>query len=84
MYTTYEDETMGTTVVIRHEGGYVTRYSSLSKELSVAPGQKVSMGQAIGTVANTALLETAVGDHIHFSVTKDDAPMDPAQFLNHS
>jgi murein DD-endopeptidase MepM/ murein hydrolase activator NlpD len=72
---------MGTTVVIRHDGGYVTTYSSLSSELTVAPGDEVSLGQAIGTVANTALLETAIGDHLHFSVSCDGKSVDPAQFL---
>jgi len=82
VYTTYQDETMGMTVVIRHADGYVTRYSSLDKDLSVAPGDTVTMGQAIGKVGNTALLETAVGDHIHFSVTRNDQSMDPEEFLN--
>ena len=72
---------MGTTVVIRHADGYVTKYSSLAKEVSVAPGDAVTLGQAIGTVGNTALLESAVGDHVHFSVTCNDAPMDPMAFL---
>jgi murein DD-endopeptidase MepM/ murein hydrolase activator NlpD len=81
VYTTYTDESMGTTVVIRHDGGYVTTYSSLSSELTVAPGDEVSLGQAIGTVANTALLETAIGDHLHFSVSCDGKSVDPAQFL---
>jgi murein DD-endopeptidase MepM/ murein hydrolase activator NlpD len=82
VYTTYEDETMGMTVVIRHDDGYVTRYSSLAKELSVQPGDAVSLGQAIGTVSNSALLETAIGDHVHFSVTHLDVPMDPALFFS--
>lgn len=81
VYTVYEDDTMGTTVVIQHADGYVTKYASLSKEVSVAPGDKVTLGQAIGTVGNTALLETAVGEHVHFSVTCKDVPMDPAAFL---
>ena len=81
VYTTYTDEAMGTTVVIRHEGGYVTTYSSLSSELTVAPGDEVSLGQAIGTVANTALLESAIGDHLHFSVSCDGKSVDPEQFL---
>jgi len=81
VYTIFEDDTMGMTVVIRHEGGYVTTYASLAKELSVSAGDTVTLGQAIGTVGNTALLETATGDHIHFSVTHNDAPMDPADFL---
>jgi len=32
-------------------------------------------------VGQTALLETAIGPHVHFSVTCNDEPMDPAQFL---
>jgi murein DD-endopeptidase MepM/ murein hydrolase activator NlpD len=82
VYTVYEDDTMGTTVVIRHEGGYVTQYASLAKEVCVSPGQTVEMGQAIGTVGASALLETAIGDHVHFSVTCDGEPMDPNEFLD--
>lgn len=81
VYTVYEDDTMGMTVVIRHEEGYVTKYASLDKEVSVKAGDAVTMGQKIGTVGNTALLENAIGDHVHFSVTCDDIPVDPAKFL---
>ena len=81
VYTVYEDDRMGTTVVIRHDGGYTTRYCSLATEVAVSAGQEVSMGQAIGTVGTTALMENALGDHVHFSVTKDDEPVDPAAFL---
>ena len=81
VYTTYEDDTMGYTVVIRHQDGYVTVYSSLSEDLAVSAGDEVSLGQAIGTVSNTALLESAVGDHLHFSVSCNDEPVDPNEFL---
>ena len=81
VYTVYEDETMGTTVVIRHEGGYVTKYSSLAAEVAVSAGQTVAAGDVIGTVGCTALLETAIGDHVHFSVTCDGADVDPNTFL---
>lgn len=82
VYTTYEDDSMGCTVVIRHEGGYTTRYSSLAQELSVKPGDQVTMGQVIGCVGSTALVETTMGSHIHFAVTYQDMPMDPAEFLS--
>ena len=81
VYTVYEDETMGHTVVIRHQDGYVTCYSSLGEDVAVAPGDKVTLGQKIGTVGNSALLESALGDHIHFSVTCNDKPVDPQKFL---
>ena len=81
VYTVYEDEMMGMTVVISHDGGYTTRYSSLSQQVSVAPGDAVTMGQTIGTVGNTALMETAVGDHLHFGVMCNGKVIDPATFL---
>jgi len=81
VYTTYTDDIMGTTVVIRHDGGYTTQYSSLAEELQVSAGDQVSLGQAIGTVGETALVETAMGPHVHFSVLYNDASMDPNEFL---
>ena len=81
VYTVYEDDQLGMTVVIRHEGGYTTRYSSLGTDVTVSAGQQVSMGQPIGTVGTSALMENALGDHVHFAVTKDDEPVDPMDFL---
>ncbi len=81
VYTVYEDETMGTTVVIRHENGYVTKYASLSSQPTVKAGDPVTSGQTIGTVGCTALLETAIGEHVHFSVTRDGLEIDPEEFL---
>ena len=76
-----EDDAMGCTVTISHDGGYTTQYSSLAEEVSVKSGEAVAMGQVIGCVGDTALLETAIGPHVHFSVTCKGAPMDPAEFL---
>ena len=81
VYTIYEDESLGTTVVIRHEDGYVTTYSSLSADTKVKVGDTVKLGQTIGTVGSTALLETALGDHVHFTVTHNGQPMDPEAFF---
>ena len=81
VYSVYEDDAMGMTVVIRHADGYTTRYASLDKEVPVKPGDAVTMGQAIGTVGNTALMESAIGDHLHFSVSCDGELIDPNDFL---
>ncbi len=77
VYTVYEDETMGKTVVIRHADGYVTTYASLDVNVKVAPGDQVTMGQTIGYVGHTALLETELGDHVHFAVTCNGKNVDP-------
>ena len=81
VYSVFRDDTMGHTVIIRHDGGYVTKYASLGEDISVKAGDTVNMGDVIGTVANTSLLETAQGDHLHFSVTFNDVLMDPVAFL---
>ena len=81
VYTTYEDDSLGYTVVIRHEGGYTTKYASLGENLAVKAGDKVMAGQTIGYAGDTALVETALGSHVHFSVSHQDVPMDPAEFL---
>ncbi|MBO5130146.1 MAG: M23 family metallopeptidase [Oscillospiraceae bacterium] len=81
VYTTYTDDAMGTTVVIRHDGGYTTSYSSLAQELAVQPGDAVELGQTIGCVGSTALIENALEPHVHFSVTYRDAQMDPMEFF---
>ena len=81
VYTTYTDDMMGTTVVIRHEGGYTTQYASLAPDLKVSSGDQVVLGQVIGTVGETALVETAAGPHVHFSVLCNDETVDPADFL---
>ena len=82
VYTVYEDDIMGHTVVIRHNDGYTTCYSSLSDAVSVKPGDKVVMGDPIGHAADSAIVESTLGTHVHFSVTHYDEPMDPEEFLN--
>ena len=81
VYSVYDDEELGRTVVITHEGGYATRYGSLAQEVLVAPGDAVALGQPIGTVGCTALLESALEPHVHFSVTCGGENMDPREFL---
>ena len=77
-----EDDSLGTTVVLRHTGGYETTYQNLEESVPVQLGDKVVLGQTIGSVGATALTESAIGPHVHFSVAHQDMPMDPADFLN--
>ena len=81
VYTTYEDEGLGTTVVIRHADGYVTMYASLDADVTVSAGDEVKLGQIIGYVGASALLESAIGDHVHFCVTQNDQIVNPAEFF---
>lgn len=82
VYTVFEDNAMGHTVVIRHNDGYTTCYSSLSDSVAVKPGDKVTMGDTIGYAADSAIVESTLGSHVHFSVTHYDEAMDPNEFLS--
>ena len=82
VYSVYDDEKLGRTVVITHDDGYTTQYASLAEEVSVTPGDNVALGQTIGTVGSTALLESALEPHVHFSVTCNGEAMDPQEFLS--
>ena len=80
-----DDDLMGTTVVIAHDGGYETTYSNLQSVPTVAPEQYVSAGQVIGAVGTTSLAEASMAPHLHFSVTKDGEIIDPQEIgLNES
>ena len=82
VYSVCEDEALGHTVVIRHSDGYTTCYSSLAEDIAVQEGDRVTAGQAIGCAGDSAIVETTLGSHVHFSVTHYDKPMDPAEFLS--
>ena len=76
-----EDDRLGTTIVLSHRDGYETTYASLQEEVTVEVGDYVSAGQMIAAVGNTTLTESALGAHLHFSVTKDGVSVDPDEFL---
>lgn len=77
----YEDDALGTTVAVDHEGGYTSYYANLSAEPPVAVGQAVKAGEAVGTVGESAVEEMALGSHLHFAVTCSGQVMDPDEFL---
>ena len=80
VHAVYEDETMGLTLVLHHGDSYTTTYASL-EEVTVKAGDTVAAGQKIGTVGASALMEAAIGDHLHFAVTCQGKHMDPNTFL---
>ena len=80
VYTIYEDERYGTTVVLRHSGGFTTHYANLSEEPDVAVGDTVRAGQRLGTVGQTALTETGDAPHVHFALYNGNTPEDPAEY----
>lgn len=77
----YEDNAYGTTVVVRHTGGYETHYGNLDADAAVTVGQSVQAGDVLGAVGSSATVELAQAEHLHFSVLCDGAPVNPEAFL---
>lgn len=68
----------GNLVVLRHAGGWTTRYGHAYK-LLVVKGQKVKAGQAIAEVGSTG---RSTGPHLHFEIrTPNEVAVNPAKFL---
>ncbi len=67
----------GSYVVIDHSNGYQTRYSHLSY-ITVAFGQKINQGQAIGTVGTSG---SAIAPHLHYEILKKGKVINPVLFF---
>jgi murein DD-endopeptidase MepM/ murein hydrolase activator NlpD len=77
----YDDDLMGTTVVIDHGDGLKSSYSNLASTPTVSPGDAVSPGSVIGSVGETALAEQTRAAHLHLELTQDGISVDPANYL---
>ena len=67
----------GNTIVISHSNGLSTRYYHLSKfARGLHAGMQVKQKDVIGYVGTTGL---STGPHLHFSVTKNGAFVDPSK-----
>ena len=77
----YEDDLMGTTVVIDHGEGVKSIYSNLAAVPTVEVGDTVKPGSVIGAVGETALAESGRPPHLHLEMSKNDHVVDPLQYL---
>ena len=77
----YQDDLMGSTVVVDHGDGLTSAYSNLSDNPAVTVGQEVETGTVLGTVGSTAIAESASASHLHLEMTKDGTAVDPVNYL---
>lgn len=69
------DATYGNMLVIEHESGLKTIYSSL-ESFNVLKGNKVKQGQVIGR-SGTSLYTNELGVSLHFEIMKNDRHINP-------
>lgn len=67
----------GNVVEIDHGRGLKTRYAHLSA-ISVAPGQRVGVGQRVGAMGSTG---RSTGTHLHYEVWVNGRAQNPSRFL---
>lgn len=75
------DPVWGVTVTLDHHNGYVTRYCGLSDSLEVQEGDMMVSGDLIGTVGNTADIESALSPHLHIEMLHNGNYIDPLSEL---
>ena len=77
----YQDDLMGTVVEIDHGQGLVSQYANLAATPAVKVGDEVATGAVIGSVGDTASLESGSQAHLHYALLKEGSPVDPAGYL---
>ena len=77
----YEDPLWGCCVVIDHGNTLFGHYYGLSPDLKVSVGDKLNAGDAVGTVGNTADIESDSDSHLHFALRYQNQWIDPIQYI---
>ena len=77
------DPLWGICVSVDHENGIVSRYCNLSPNVGVQEGDTVESGQTLGTVGDSADIESKMESHLHFEVTKGGDYIDPYAYVQH-
>ena len=77
----YTDSLWGNCVVIDHGDGISGYYFGLDPQINVTVGDKVSAGEVIGLVGNTADIESDMVPHMHFALKYGNEWIDPVSFI---
>jgi murein DD-endopeptidase MepM/ murein hydrolase activator NlpD len=73
-----QESEYGLLICIDHGNGFSTAYGHL-KELLVQTGDRVKIGQVVGTVGSSG---NSTGPHLHYEVRIQGNPVNPLQYLN--
>ena len=79
-----DDPMMGVTVSLSHSGGAVTKYKGLAEDTIGMHniGDAVGAGEVIGVSGDTALIESAEENHVHFELAVNGETKNPAEYVS--
>ena len=79
----WNDPLMGRCVTIDHGDNIYTTYMNLAEELSprIEVGRGVSLGESIGAIGESALIEIAEEPHLHLEMKVGGVYVDPLEYM---
>lgn len=79
----WNDPLMGRSITVDHGDNIYTTYMNLSEESGTAleVGAKVSMGQTLGAIGESAIIEIAEEPHLHLEMKVDGKYVDPLEYM---
>ena len=80
----WEDPLMGWCLAVEHTGDAVSVYKNLASELAegIETGVKITAGQLLGHVGDTAMIEIAEEPHLHLELTVGGLQVDPMDYFS--
>lgn len=80
----WNDPMMGSSIKIDHGDNIYTTYQNLAPDSTgnLAVGDRVEIGQTIGAIGESALIEIAEAPHVHVEMTVDGKYVDPIEYMS--
>lgn len=78
----YNDDLLGTVMVINHGDGVRSVYANLDEQTSVGVGTWVAAGVPVANVNGHAIGESAQQPHLHFAMYRDGQSINPTEYLS--
>ena len=80
----WQDPMMGTCIALSHSGGAMSYYKNLSGTIAegITAGATVKSGQLLGSVGESAMIESSQEPHLHFEITVAGLQEDPTKLFD--
>ena len=76
-----EDSKWGVTIEVEYPEGITAIYCGLGSDVKVKKGQEVKMGDVLGSVGNSSIVESGEESHLHLGMKKDGEWIDPMSVI---
>lgn len=78
----YEDELLGTVLVLEHKNGMVSIYGNIRDADFMKVGTAVKQGDVTGAIGKSGVLEKNSDSHLHFELKENGEYVDPLKYFD--